>query len=137
MNPNRGGEQPTPGFEVFPNTGAEQQSDVAEKSVEAPQTIESSPSRQQSAPVLPVVTQLPTINQPTVVLPTSDDNSTTAARPVNDSSKMERQWIDKAKAIIAQTRDDPFTQKNEMSKVKAAYIEKKFNKKLKVDDAKV
>src|SRR5258708_25983220 len=41
-------------------------------------------------------------------------------------SRIEPIWVDKAKAIISQTREDPYMQKTEMSRVKAEYIQKRF-----------
>ena len=57
--------------------------------------------------------------------PTADDGMEAA-----DGDLIEKEWIDKAKAIVAQTQDDPFVQKNEISRVKAEYIQKRFNKTL-------
>lgn len=48
---------------------------------------------------------------------------------------IEKEWVDKAKNIVAKTQDDPFNQKNEISKVKAQYIQKRFNKSIKADDS--
>lgn len=52
-----------------------------------------------------------------------------------DTDRIEKEWVDKAKSVINQTKDDPYEQKNEISKVKADYIQKRFNRSLKTDDA--
>ncbi|MBX4199401.1 hypothetical protein KW789_00695 [Candidatus Saccharibacteria bacterium] len=57
------------------------------------------------------------------------------AANAQDADRIEKEWVDKAKAVIAKTRDDPYEQKIEMSKVKAEYISKRFNKTLRTDDA--
>jgi hypothetical protein len=59
----------------------------------------------------------------------------TAGLPAADNDLIEKEWVAKAKNIVAQTRSDPHKQKNEMSRVKADYVQKRFNKTLKVDDA--
>ena len=55
--------------------------------------------------------------------------------PADDVDLIEREWVDKAKHIVAETRDDPHKQKDQISRVKADYIQKRFNKSIKVDDA--
>jgi hypothetical protein len=52
-----------------------------------------------------------------------------------DSDRIEKQWVDKAKTIVARTKDDPHEQKTQMSKVKAEYIKTRFNKTVKADDS--
>lgn len=49
----------------------------------------------------------------------------------SDGDRIEKEWIDKAKAVISKTQDDPFEQKEAMSQVKADYIKKRFNKTVK------
>ncbi len=91
-------------------------------------------------PALPPVTATP------VQLPTDDDtqaatdDQTAAAassggHPAHDADRIEKVWVDKAKAVISKTQDDPFAQKREMSKVKAEYIQKRFNKTIPTDAA--
>jgi hypothetical protein len=52
-----------------------------------------------------------------------------------DSDRIEQEWVDKAKAIIQRTQDDPYLQKDQMSRIKAEYIQKRFNKTIKTDEA--
>ncbi len=59
----------------------------------------------------------------------------TAKLPAADSDLIEKQWVDKAKEIVAETKSDPYKQKHEMSKAKADYVQKRFKKTLKTDDA--
>jgi hypothetical protein len=53
----------------------------------------------------------------------------------DDVDLIEKEWVDRAKAIVEATQDDPRKQKSEISKVKAEYIQKRFNKTIKVDSA--
>jgi hypothetical protein len=62
-----------------------------------------------------------------------DDQS--VSRGASDTDRIEKQWVEKAKTILAKTKDDPFEQKSQMSKVKADYIKNRFNKTIKTDDA--
>lgn len=52
-----------------------------------------------------------------------------------DNDLIEKEWVERAKSIIAKTQDDPYIQKKEMSKVKADYIQKRYKKTVKTDDA--
>lgn len=77
-----------------------------------------------------------------VTIPSDEDETpaapvspTTAKLKAGDVDLIEKQWVNKAKAIVEKTRDDPHLQKSEMSKVKADYIQKRYNKIIKTDDA--
>ena len=61
----------------------------------------------------------------------SDDQTTMIA---DDADLIEKEWVTKAKAIVAQTKDDPHTQNREMNKVKADYLKKRYNKDLKISE---
>jgi hypothetical protein len=60
----------------------------------------------------------------------------TAGLPAHDTDLIEKEWVQRAKSIVAQTQDDPYKQKNEMSKIKADYIKKRFNKSIPLEDSK-
>jgi hypothetical protein len=51
-----------------------------------------------------------------------------------DIDLIEKEWVIKAKAIVENTRDDPHLQNKEMSKFKADYIKKRYNKDIKVSE---
>lgn len=50
-----------------------------------------------------------------------------------DSDLIEREWVEKAKALVEQTKDDPYLQNKELTRFKADYIKKRYNKDVKVD----
>jgi hypothetical protein len=95
--------------------------------------------RQAPPPALPAVPDdMPVADTPTIATPAQD---TAAQHPVADSSakdaeRIEPAWVNKAKEIIAKTHDDPFLQKDQMSKVKADYIAKRFGKQIKTEGSK-
>jgi len=129
MNPNGG--ETKPQFEAPRPPAAENKPDsIAETGVAAaPETQTKLQSVQLSSQVasdLALPSQAITSDD-SAQAKTTDTPQTKAA----DADRIEKEWIDKAKSVIARTLDDPFTQKNEMSKVKAAYIKKRFNKTLK------
>lgn len=47
-----------------------------------------------------------------------------------DSDLIEKEWVLKAKQIVDHTSEDPFTQQQELSKMKADYLKKRYNRDL-------
>lgn len=136
MNPGRGESQPQ--LEQIPvQPGFEQSPDVAP---EVPAAPEASPGKQPpQATVIPADAAL--LPLPSAVSATSAQNgpATTATAatdlPAADADRIEKQWVQRAKVIVAETQDDPHKQKSEMSKVQAEYIKKRYNKMVQVDDS--
>ena len=52
----------------------------------------------------------------------------TAHLLAEDADLIEKEWILKAKEIVAQTHGDPYRQNKEINKIKADYIKKRYNK---------
>jgi len=52
----------------------------------------------------------------------------------DDSDALDEEWVNKAKAIVEQTKADPYTESKELGKAKADYLRIRYNKQLKVDD---
>lgn len=51
-----------------------------------------------------------------------------------DSELIEKEWVEKAKQIVDHTRNNPYEQQKELSKVKAEYMKKRYNKDIKTSD---
>ena len=78
----------------------------------------------------PVVAQ-PLTNPDSQTVP-SDGNATLIA---NDDDIIEKEWVDKAKKIIAETKDDPYRREVEISKLQIEYIRKRYGREIgKVED---
>ncbi len=97
------------------------------KAAELPQTGASSISTTHPEPLLPATA--------------SPDPSATikpghAAAPAiaDDNDLIEKEWVLKAKAIVAKNREDPYAQNKEMNLYKATYVKKRFNKDIKVSE---
>jgi hypothetical protein len=87
----------------------------------------------QGAPVLPPPAPLASPSTVPVVpvlqpLATTDHNPAIAA----DEEVIEKEWVDKAKKIVAQTKDDPYKQEKEVSKLQADYLKKRYGKEVKL-----
>lgn len=135
MNPNRGESIPSPDLGASPG-GFERQPDGVERAVEAPATPEQSGNMQsRPAPLTPQPVSLPEPPAAQADDPGSSMPADNHARggPAADKDRIEKHWVERAKSIIEQTKDDPFTQKSEVSKVKAEYIKQRFNKQIKTD----
>lgn len=61
-------------------------------------------------------------DQPMDVLPIPEE--------AGDNDLIEKEWVLKAKQIVEHTAEDPFNQQEELSKMKAEYLKKRYNKNL-------
>lgn len=48
----------------------------------------------------------------------------------NDDDLIEKEWVDKAKQIIAETRNDPYRREQEVGRLQADYLFKRYGKEL-------
>jgi hypothetical protein len=69
------------------------------------------------------------------LIPQVDDATTaqqaaTAASATANVDVIEKEWVEKAKSIVAKTKDDPREQAEELTGMKREYIEKRFGKSL-------
>jgi hypothetical protein len=79
-------------------------------------------------------------SQPPLPVPPGSPSDTTQAAAVqlgsaataqlmaDDADLIEKEWVEKAKEIIERTKNDPHAQNEEMTKVKADYLKKRYNK---------
>jgi hypothetical protein len=103
-----------------------------------PSAPETAPSPGGSMPSLsqqpqPVSSAMPPVFQQSAV-PAHPVTSITPPAVAEDLDLIEKEWVDKAKAIVAQTRNDPYTQNKEMNRFKADYMQKRYGKEIKLDE---
>lgn len=80
-----------------------------------------------ASPLAPALGQ----NTATATLPTTQVSALTtddAHIVADDTDVIEKEWVDRAKKIISLTSNDPYVEAKEMSKLKATYMKKRFNK---------
>lgn len=70
---------------------------------------------------------LPTVASTTPVGVTADDNLPLVA---NDDDLIEKEWVEKAKKIINETKDDPYRREREVARLQADYLRKRYGKEL-------
>lgn len=78
-------------------------------------------------PVIPVPLP-PTPLPATSVQPAVDDSA--GPTIASDDDLIEKEWVDKAKKIIADTQNDPFRREQEVSKLQVDYLRKRYGKEL-------
>ena len=97
---------------------------------------EAFPSLTGQPPAIPAIPlPMPTVplNMVPVNLTTYGNDGTTPA-VADDIDLIEKEWVHKAKAIIEQTQNDPHRQSKELSIFKADYMQKRYNKVLKLSE---
>jgi hypothetical protein len=73
-----------------------------------------------------IVSSTPTDDAIATLPQVQDDTPATA----NDNELIEKEWVDKAKKVIAETKDDPYRREQEVSKLQADYLLKRYGRKL-------
>lgn len=88
-------------------------------------------SEQQSVGAASQAAVLPSV-QPPVPVATDDSNTAGKALPLvaADDDLIEKEWVEKAKAVIAETKDDPYRREEEVSKLQVDYLRKRYGKEL-------
>ncbi|MDR1033098.1 MAG: hypothetical protein LBL84_03770 [Candidatus Nomurabacteria bacterium] len=85
----------------------------------------------QSGPttVLPQVVVNPTTqttDEPNDVKATTVSNPTSA----KDSDSIEKEWVNRVKHVLQETKDDPYKKEEEVKSIKIDYLDKRYNRKL-------
>lgn len=102
---------------------------VGEQSREQEQAIqpgEREPGPAAPPPVLPMPAQSQVVPMPVMPVANDDNNPAMAA----DDDLIEKEWVDKAKKIIAETKDDPYKREREVSKLQADYLRKRYGREI-------
>lgn len=95
----------------------------------------------QALPLLsmePPLSANPVVLQPTVPVHSVESRSVSTAiqtpAEAADSDVIEKEWVIKAKEIVAATQQDPYKQVQEINKLKADYMKKRYDKDIKLAD---
>lgn len=71
-------------------------------------------------PPLPTMTPTPASTQPVI----DDKNPIVAA----DEDLIEKEWVERAKKVVAETKHDPYLQGQQVSQLQADYLKKRYGK---------
>ena len=105
---------------------------------QAPETLnesaqEKQESRGEAAPVDSQIPALPVSSVPTVQAPVADDTTQPLAvlpTIANDDDLIEKEWVDRAKKVLAETKDDPYRREQEVSRLQTDYLLKRYGRDL-------
>jgi hypothetical protein len=73
---------------------------------------------------------LPIVPPPVAALPAASPVVDDTPLAANDDDLIEKEWVDKAKKIIAETKDDPYRREQEVGRLQADYLRKRYGKEL-------
>lgn len=68
--------------------------------------------------------------QPVPVPPAVQSAVGDSGLQAEDVDLIEKEWVEKAKNIVDQTQGDPFTQSEELSKMKSEYLKKRYDREI-------
>ncbi len=125
--PQPGGENELP--KLAPVEAAPVQSEVESRNAELPGTALAEPT--QDSPQTGK-TPSPLIDDP--IPAASASTPITAPGMADDADLIEKEWVDKAKAIVNHTRDDPHQQNKKLNQFKADYMKKRYSKEIRLSD---
>lgn len=108
-------QQPTPEQGQFAERGGERLEQRGDAALATPV----------AAPVLPP--PLPVVGG---AADASSVQSTGAPAIAGDEDLIEKEWVDRAKRIIESTKDDPFRREQEVNKLQADYLQKRYGREL-------
>lgn len=116
--PERAPQQPVSPERGLLETGAEHTEQASEASAKASDT---------SGPTIVTPVALPT-DDPV----TGDNSQIVVASPATaaDEDLIEKEWVDRAKKIVADTRTDPFQQENAVTELQKDYRKKRYGREL-------
>ncbi len=138
MNPERQAPQIESNSEVGPrgqeagNENLHDQERSGEVSREKEQTVQRGDRQPAAPPPVNVALPLPTVAVPAPQQP--NDNATAGPTLAADDDVIEKEWVDKAKKIIADTQNDPYKREKEIGKLQADYLKKRYGKELGVSN---
>jgi hypothetical protein len=131
---------PPPVGEVLP-TPVETAQNKPAKPEQGPAAPERNTQAGQSAaaglPAIPLPLPADIASAGTPVPPVSPVKSSTAtsnpAVTADDGDLIEKEWVNKARAIVERTRNNPHQQSQELTVVKADYMKQRYDKTIKVN----
>jgi hypothetical protein len=118
-------QKPNVGGETLkaPELGVEKSAESFEKSSEHRAAVADASSG--------VTTVIPTPVPPSQ---TTSGGSVTIGDPnpivANDDDLIEKEWVDRAKKIVSETKDDPYQRDEEVGKLQVDYLKKRFGREL-------
>lgn len=95
---------------------------------ETHEALSDGPKGDPAAAVQPITPPPLPVNGPPqagAVTPVQDDTNPAVA---SDDDLIEKEWVEKAKQVVAETRNDPYAQDAAVGKLQADYLKKRYGK---------
>lgn len=94
------------------------------------------PAQNMSSPTAMPTLTLPSIPSQQPAIKNVVNNATLPVVPAtaDDGDLIEKEWVDKAKKIVESFREDPYRQSKELTLFKADYMQKRYNKTIKLGE---
>ena len=112
---------------------------VQENAAQSHEQVAAAPEKASVAamPAMPMPPAIPQDNQTNVTADDNTDDVQTTSKSVvqkviEDKDLIDKAWVEKAKAIIERNREDPYKQTEGLTEVKAEFLEKNYNKTIKL-----
>jgi len=123
-----------PPLQPDPNKGKAAQPETAPNAEALPPQPAAGPAATQMPPMQQMQDNTQAVAQP---VPVAMGQASTSGAPAvaDDLDLIEKEWVDKAKEIVARTNNDPYSQNKEINHFKADYMKKRYGKDIKVGDA--
>ncbi len=83
-------------------------------------------------PPLPVAQPIQPLPVDTTAQPAQDASAAQSPLTADDVDVIEKEWVVRAKQIVNQTKNDPYQQEHEVSKLQADYLRKRFGVEVKL-----
>lgn len=137
-----------PEFSPTPQAGEQQPANNAETGYNIPPNYalpelspahsqETAPSRQERSPIemappVPMQPLPPIPAQSPLAGASADDSTITSSNPIsaNDDDMIEKEWVNRAKQILTQTKDDPYAREKAIGELQRDYLMKRYGKQL-------
>jgi hypothetical protein len=117
-----------------PSGSGENMPPAAEAMPVAGEQIPAVPTAPTLAPALPGTPPTSAVPLQSPTTPGVDNAAVATPAAADDTDLIEKEWVNKAKQIVEKTRDDPYNQSKELTKFKAEYMQKRYNKALKLSE---
>lgn len=115
-------------YEIPPNYASPEREQAQHERTAERSPIEIAPAMPPQAPV-----QIPPVTPPTFQPQTSDGvDLAQGANPINanDDDVIEKEWVDRAKQVLSQTREDPYQREKAIGELQRDYLMKRYGKQL-------
>ncbi len=98
------------------------------------ETAAEHPARIETDSLPPVVSvvpiAIPVVNDDSAQTLSTDDPTSTNPAVAADEDLIEKEWVDKAKKIIEETKENPYRRELEIGKLQRDYIRKRYGREL-------